>query len=167
MRVVKYFLRKWMLVIYALVSLLFTTLIGYLASVGFSLSLFFILLTALCMIGVTDVIFDFKNDAERKVQLLSQRELIILDVVLAIIFCAANIFTYGYIGIAGCLFVPYIILEEKFTVMQKFLMFLMSLYYLTVVSPNGLVISIPTAVFMILSLIIPLFYSAYKRSRAK
>ncbi len=167
MRAVKYFFRKYMLVIYALVSLFFTALISATVGTAFSPGLFFILLTLLCMIRVTDDIFDFEKDVQRKEMLLNKKELAILDIALAVIFCAANIFSYGYIGIAALLFVPYVILEEKFTVMQQFLMFLLSLYYLTVSSPEDLVLTAPIAIFLILALIMPLFYGVYKRSRAK
>lgn len=167
MRAVRYFLRKSMLVVYAMLSLIFTTMISFTTGVVFSPNLFLILLTVLCMIRVTDDIFDFEKDAQRKEQLLNKKELVILDIALAVIFCAANIFSYGYMGIVALLFVPYVVLEEKFTVMQRFLMFLLLLYYLMVSSPAGLVLTVPTAVFLILALIMPLFYGAYKRSRAK
>ncbi|MDD6395689.1 MAG: hypothetical protein PUB37_05845 [Firmicutes bacterium] len=167
MRMVKYFLRRSMLVIYSLISLFFTVLISLIACVNFSVNLFFVLVTLLCMIRVTDDIFDFERDAQRRTQLLSKKELVLLDIALSVIFCTANIFSYGYIGTVALLFVPYVILEEKFTVMQQFLMFLLSLYYLTVSSPAGLLLTVPTYVFLIFSLIIPLFYGVYKRSRSK
>ena len=147
-------------------SLIFGWLIPLVSGGEFSV---FFTLGIFCFISLLrflDDFFDYENDRGRKQQYLSKNALLVLITVSAILFVAFNCLAFGLWGLLCILFLGYALLEERFTFLQSFLMLLFSLYAILLTSRSAS-INIPSWIFLGLSLILPILFGIYKRSKRK
>ncbi len=167
MKLLKYFFKKGMLPIYAAIGILFGGAVAYVTDS--KISVFFIL-SVFCLalfLRFTDDIFDYERDKGKKPQHLTKITLCLLALAAALLFTVFNVIVFRLLGFLSIIFVLYALAQEKFVILQGFFAFFYSLYSIALFILPSFDFTAPIGVFLALSLIIPIFFGIYKRSKRK
>ena len=169
MKIFKYFIKDYKLIIYSILSLIISLVMSFLLNIFnntiliFTLSLMILFL--LFIIRITDDIFDYDKDIKNKKLILTKKQLINLDIIFIVLFILINLYQYHLLGLISVILIFYIILQQKFELLKIVFMFLSSTYYLYVNSNSDIFKNYFVWIYLILCLLLPILYYFYKRSK--
>ncbi len=169
MKIFKYFIKDYKLIIYSILSLIISLVMSFLLNIFnntiliFTLSLMILFL--LFIIRITDDIFDYDKDIKNKKLILTKKQLINLDIIFIVLFILINLYQYHLLGLISVILIFYIILQQKFELLKIIFMFLSSTYYLYVNSNSDIFKNYFVWIYLILCLLLPILYYFYKRSK--
>ena len=169
MKIFKYFIKDYKLIIYSILSLIISLVMSFLLNIFnntiliFTLSLMILFL--LFIIRITDDIFDYDKDIKNKKLILTKKQLINLDIIFIVLFILINLYQYHLLGLISVILIFYIILQQKFELLKIIFMFLSSTYYLYVNSNSDIFKNYFVWIYLILCLLLPILYYFYKRRK--
>ena len=100
MKIFKYFIKDYKLIIYSILSLIISLVMSFLLNIFnntiliFTLSLMILFL--LFIIRITDDIFDYDKDIKNKKLILTKKQLINLDIIFIVLFILINLYNIIY-----------------------------------------------------------------------
>lgn len=169
MKIFKYFIKDYKLIIYSILSLIISLVMSFLLNIFNNtiliFTLFLMILFLLFIIRITDDIFDYDKDIKNKKLILTKKQLINLDIIFIVLFILINLYQYHLLGLISVILIFYIILQQKFELLKIIFMFLSSTYYLYVNSNSDIFKNYFVWIYLILCLLLPILYYFYKRSK--
>ncbi len=152
-------------VIYLVISFLIMSLFCFAIKQPLSIAVWINIYLILLILRVTDNIYDYEKDLAYKNTLYSKKQLYQLNAVFNSLFFILNIYLYKSLGLLSIVFIGYVFLQEKHKVLQPFLMMFLSLYLLRTYSFSIASMNVRIYGFLIVTIILPLFFGVYKRSK--
>lgn len=152
-------------IIYLIISFILSIVFCFIIKEPISLSLWINIYIILIILRITDNIYDYEKDRKQKKISFTKKQLYRLNLLFVFLFFILNIYLYKKLGLFSLVFIVYIFLQEKYKILQNFLMMFLFIYFLKTYSINLFNGNIRIHGFLILTIILPIAFGIYKRRK--